>query len=121
MEELYIFYIDEEDCSLNITEPSNQIFTTKENAFWYYTYLYLNVPDFQHIHCYLKVYRKNDSDDYIYTSEVIKLFVPQGTVERIFKRYLDYSHHTETSQIELHDHYNYKDFSQKKFREKKYI
>lgn len=121
MEELYMFYIDEEDCSLNITEPTNQIFTTKENAFWYYTYLYLNVPDFQHMNCYLKVYRKNDVDDYIYTSEVIKLFVPQGTVERIFKRYLNYLHYTERCQIELHDNYNCKDFSQKKFREKKYI
>ena len=120
MDELYIFYIAEEDCYLDITEPINQIFTTKENAFWYYTYLYLNVPDFQHMNCYLKVYRRGPSDDYIYTKEIIKLLVPQGTVERIFTRYINYSRDIETNQIELHDNYNYKEFSQEKFRDKKY-
>lgn len=122
MDEFYMFYIAEEDdgCLDTIGEWHNQIFTIKENAFWYYTYLYLNIPDFQHMYCYLKVYRQNNFGDYVYAREVIKLTVPQGTIQRIFKRYLNYSDFTETSQIELHDSYNSVDFSKAKFREKKY-
>ena len=63
MDELYIFYIDEDEDKLNyIGEPDNQIFTSKQEAFWYYTWMYLNIPDFKHYTSYLKVYRKNDSD-----------------------------------------------------------
>jgi hypothetical protein len=121
MDELYIFYVDEDGNELNyIGEPNDQIFTSKETAFWYYTWMYLKVPDFKHFESYLKVYRKGPTKDYIFTGEVITLTVPQGTIQRIFKRHTDYDSYHKTTIIELEDFYNYEDFSDKKFREKKY-
>ena len=121
MDELYIFYVDEDGCELNyIGEPDNQIFTSKETAFWYYTWMYVKVPDFKHFESYLKVYRKGPTNDYIFTGEVIKLTMPQGTVQRIFKRHFNYFSNIETSIIELEDQYNYNEYSQKLFRERKY-
>ncbi len=122
MDELYMFYIDEDEDKLNyIGEPDNQIFTSKQEAFWYYTWMYLNIPDFKHYTSYLKVYRKGDSDNYIFTHEVITLTIPTGTPQRIFKRHFDNSSNRSTSIIEHEDCYDYKtDFSDKNFREKKY-
>jgi hypothetical protein len=83
--------------------------------------MHLNTPDFKHYTTYLKVYRKGPTNDYIFTGEVITLTVPQGTVKRIFRRNFNYFSNRETSIIEYEDCYDYnEDFSDKKFREKKY-
>jgi hypothetical protein len=116
-----MFHIDKDKYELFYSENlSNQIFTSKETAFWYYTWIYLNIPNLKHLHCYLKVYRKNSINDYIYTNEIIKLFVPQGTIQRIFKRHINYNSNKETTTIELDDVYNYKDYSDEEFRYRKY-
>jgi hypothetical protein len=117
MDEYYMFHIDKDGLFYS-EDLNNRIFTSKETAFWYYTWIYLNIPNFKHFECYLKVYRKSPSNDYIFNNEVIKLTIPQGTIQRIFKRHN--INHKDIVTIELDDIYNYKAFSDKEFRYRNY-